>query len=198
VPNLNSKKFVMVDNEVMDTLLPKVGHLAFSVYMVMKRYANKDTDMCFPSIDTISEMCRCSRASVVKAVKTLEMNKVIKVQRSRKKPNVYTLNVPTLWGTDRMCLEGIIMNCPECDVPTVRNKDSYVCPKCLMDVGKYVEETLSFHFPSVRKRDIYSSKEPKNYYLDGYPPAYYENLLGKEEPMPIPDYTTHDVIIDFS
>ena len=188
----------MVDNEVMDKLLPKVGHLAFSVYMVMKRYANKDTDRCFPSIDTISEMCRCSRASAVKAVKTLELNRVIKVQRSRKKPNIYTLNSPMVWGMDRVGLEGVVMNCPECGVPAVRSKESYICPECLMDVGEYVEETLSYHFPEVKKRDIYSQKEPKSHYLDGYPPAYYENLLGREEPDPIPDYSTQDVVVDFN
>lgn len=189
----------MVENESVDRLLPKVGHLAFSVYMVMKRYANKDTEKSFPSIDTISKLCRCSRTSAVKAVKTLEINKAIYVKRARKKPNVYTLNHSGAWGIDRHNLDGIVLRCPDCGASAVRKGVSFCCPKCTMDVGAYVEDVMRIHFPKVKKADIYGwdKKEIKNDYY-GLPDSYYEKMLGVSIPDPVPDYQTKDIYIDLN
>lgn len=191
-------KFFMTENDVVDKMLPKIGHLAFSVYSVLKRYMNTGTNQCFPSIDKIAKTCGCNRNGAVKAIKILELNKMIFVGRSYNKPNIYTITSRSHWGMDEIDLAGVIMNCPDCAVPAVYSKAKYICPKCFMDVSAYVESVFKLSFPTLRKSDIYNDRKTSHHdYL--YPDQYYVDILKNgEKPIAPPDYQTKEVFIDFS
>lgn len=197
--NTGRGKFFVVEHETVDVMLPKVGHLAFAVYCLLKRHMNTNTNQCFPSIQRIMRVCGCNRNGAVKAIKTLEVNNMVFVKRTTGKSNVYTMASKERWGVERHNLDGIVMNCPECNIHAVRKGMSFCCPKCLMDVGAYVEDVMRFHFPKVRKADIYGwNRRDEGHNNRPMPDAYYEDILAHgEHPVPVPNYETKDVYIDF-
>lgn len=52
----------------------------------------------------------------------------------------------------------IYIKCPNCDVTPIEMRNTYVCPRCGKDVGKYVQSTLQFHFPDLTRKDIFSKE----------------------------------------
>ena len=56
----------------------------------IKRYMNKDTQTCFPSISVIAEHCDRSTRSVIRSIKKLEAAGQLKAIRTKGKPTMYS------------------------------------------------------------------------------------------------------------
>lgn len=57
-----------VDNDVIDKFGPILGPNAMAVYLVLARYANKDTRKAWPSFTTIAKLAGISRPTAIKAI----------------------------------------------------------------------------------------------------------------------------------
>ncbi len=71
---------------------------ALRVYVLLSTYADRTSRKCFPGRRTLAKVLRCSTDTIDRAIKNLELNKVITVSRRKKKsgqnyPNSYTLLV---------------------------------------------------------------------------------------------------------
>lgn len=68
-----------------------IGLAAFAVYNALCAYSN--CNKCWPSMQTVSEKLGVSRKSVSRALKTLELNGLIKIESGQDtgNPNIYTL-----------------------------------------------------------------------------------------------------------
>ncbi len=98
VKDKNSKLYI--DNEYIE--LGYISHFSKNttpVYLVLAKYANYETQTCFPSVKTIMEKAGISnRNEVFKAIKTLEKYRIIYIKHSTGKyPNVYKLLSHTVW-----------------------------------------------------------------------------------------------------
>lgn len=79
---------------VIQNYTKKVGFLAMCVYQLMASMVN-EKQVCFPSQKYIAECLGCSRASVNKAIKILEKNKLIRVwKRCRYNCEYLLLDIP--------------------------------------------------------------------------------------------------------
>jgi len=83
----------MVDNQLLDEFGTLLGPYGLAVYMVLARYANNETQECWPSTRKIAELTGMSRTTVKKELRTLQRLGVVTVQsgRGRYNPNRYTL-----------------------------------------------------------------------------------------------------------
>ena len=61
-----------VDNFVIDDYGDKIGAYGLAVYMVIKRHYNWLTGQCTPSYNRIAQMCKISRSTVKRTVKSLK------------------------------------------------------------------------------------------------------------------------------
>lgn len=68
--------------------LPEVGMTAFVVYAVLLRHANAN-GQCFPSVARIASTINSHKATVLRAITTLETAEWISVERKRGTHNVY-------------------------------------------------------------------------------------------------------------
>jgi hypothetical protein len=72
-----------------------------------------------------------------------------------------------------------------------------------MDVGKYCEEVLDYHFPGLSKEDVYGQqKDPMTSdVMRSAEDEYWQRELVKvrefQKNPPIPDYSTRPIFIDF-
>lgn len=81
--------FFTVDNKVVDEVKFDNSVEGF-LFVVIARYSN-NSRYSFPSIDLLSEKCRCARGSVIKAIKSLERKGFIAVERVAGRSNRYTV-----------------------------------------------------------------------------------------------------------
>ena len=89
-------KFIQIDSTALD-FIPRISPLGFTVYSFLKEYMNNDTKECFPSVDTLSARIGCNKRSVMRAIKLLELHKMVSVARQKRKANVYSLTHPSTW-----------------------------------------------------------------------------------------------------
>jgi hypothetical protein len=103
------------------------------VYNALARYANQNTQLCFPSIETLMKLSGVrNRNSVQKATTILESMDIILVYRSRGRlPNIYSLQDTSKW---RPIVDGITPD-------TVLNKLS-------------VSKRASKHYQNTKQNDI--------------------------------------------
>lgn len=191
------KNYYQLDNALIDHFLSTIGTTGLAVYSVLKRHMNGDTRQCFPSQKYLAEKCHCDKRTVIRALKVLEVNHLITVRRAPRKPNVYYLNHVSRLGVDMSpSLHGIILKCPECGLQAVRKVDSFVCPKCLIDVGQYVEDVLTCSFPELSHKNIFESKKERDF--SAKDDSYYENIHKDGDTYPpVPVSSPQDVFIDF-
>lgn len=194
------RDFFQMDKKAIE-MLPKIGHAGFVVYSALKMYMNQETKQCFPSQERLSEVCHYNKRQIARALKDLELYGLISVKRQQRKPNIYFLRDKTSWGEDIYSLgKGIIMRCPECDLPVVRDrvKQQFICPKCHMDVGTFCRDTLQHHFPGLSSRAIFGKQRAKNK-VDSFSlsDAYYEARVGNDTYPEIPVSSPVDLYIDF-
>lgn len=63
--------------------------LDWYIYAHIRKYMNKETYQCFPTMETIKSDTGCSLPTIRKAIKNLEREKAVKVIRQNKHPNTY-------------------------------------------------------------------------------------------------------------
>jgi hypothetical protein len=61
-----------IDNFVIDEYGDKIGAYGLAVYTIIKRHYNWATGQCTPSYNRIAQMCKISRSTVKRAVKSLK------------------------------------------------------------------------------------------------------------------------------
>ena len=64
------------------------------VYSAIKKYMNKDTHTCYPSLDIIAEDCKCTQGFIKGALSRLQEIGWIKVTKRPGLPNLYTFISP--------------------------------------------------------------------------------------------------------
>jgi hypothetical protein len=79
-----------IANAVLDVHGPRLGLLGVALYTALARYAGKD-GRCWPSFEALSLKLGISRRSVIRGIALLESAGLIRVERSRNRPNVYVL-----------------------------------------------------------------------------------------------------------
>ena len=62
-------RFFIVEDSV--TVDPRVGHYDLSVYVALCYFANSATGECWPGTGTIAKVARCSRDTVIRAIRRL-------------------------------------------------------------------------------------------------------------------------------
>ena len=67
-----------------------------AAYVVLGKYANNTTKECWPSITTLSKDLKRSRSATIDALKGLEKNKCIKIQKRKIESGDYDRNLYTL------------------------------------------------------------------------------------------------------
>lgn len=72
--------FFMVDNEIIETYAARLGPYACVIYFALVKYAGRD-ESCYPTVSTLQKKTGFSKNSVLKAIKTLEENKLISVEK---------------------------------------------------------------------------------------------------------------------
>jgi hypothetical protein len=194
------KGHYITDNDIIDRFISNIGINGVGIYSVLKRYMNTKTRECFPSQDFLAKKCGCDKRTILRGIKSLEANGLIDVVRKPRKPNIYYLNHVSRFGINVGSKNGITMLCSVCGLRAVKRHDSMICPKCLMDVGLYVESVLEMYYPDILKEDIYGtnrgSKVEKSMWP--IPDSYYESISINRDIFPkCEPYTTRDIICSF-
>ncbi len=80
-------QFVTVPNSLVEC--EYINPKSLVVYCALKKYMNKDTKECYPKIETISKIVGASEKSVRNAIKELENNGFISIQRRKGQSSIY-------------------------------------------------------------------------------------------------------------
>lgn len=83
-------KFYQVDNELFTVYAAEIGINAFAVYNALACMANTD-QKCFPGMQHLADKLGVSRPVILQAIKKLEENGLIHVERERGFQHLYTL-----------------------------------------------------------------------------------------------------------
>ena len=85
-----SKQFVTVPNKLVEE--KEINPKLLVIYCAIKRYMNKDTMSCFPSLTTIAEKSGCSIPTVRNAITELEKLEYLTVTERDGQSNLYTFS----------------------------------------------------------------------------------------------------------
>lgn len=91
IRDLRDGKFLWVGKPVLEFISKRIGSTAVTVYVWLCYYANVKQQDCFPSVTTLARHCAVSRRTIIRMLKSLEQLKVIAIDRTKGKSNVYTL-----------------------------------------------------------------------------------------------------------
>ena len=96
IRDLRDGKFLWIDKAALKLITAKAGHRGVTVYAWLCYFAHARDQECFPSINTLAEECRVSGRTIARTIKNLEKVRVIAIQHTCGKVNVYQLlDVPT-------------------------------------------------------------------------------------------------------
>lgn len=84
-------KYLRVYNEFFDAYGAQLGPYGLTVYMALCRYIDVDSSECNPSYQTVADRTGMSRRKVIYEVKRMEKLKIIAVERTPYKPNIFIL-----------------------------------------------------------------------------------------------------------
>lgn len=101
------KNWFWMDNEYLNGYAKHLGVSCTAVYLSLCRFANNESQKCFPSMDLIADQNGITRRTVITAIQRLEEWGIVNVERSRGADgknvnNVYTLMAKELWK-DKPC-----------------------------------------------------------------------------------------------
>jgi DNA-binding transcriptional ArsR family regulator len=88
--------FYVMDDEYLNGYSGICGFVANSVYMLLCRHVGKE-QVCYPSNAYMAKKLMTTEPTIRKAIKKLEAHKVIKVDRVKGQPNIYTLTNKRMW-----------------------------------------------------------------------------------------------------
>jgi DNA-binding transcriptional ArsR family regulator len=84
-----SLQHVQLPNDM--TMTKELDPKDLLIYVCIKRFMNKETKECFPSLETIVEISGVSKPTVRKSIEKLKEKKYIEVRREGRK-NIYKFN----------------------------------------------------------------------------------------------------------
>lgn len=202
-PKMSSqnKDFFHVDRSIRG-IVSEVGLSAAGLYTVIKSFMDYNTRTCYPSHETLAKLCGCDVKTISRLVKVLEGHGMVKVQRKYKEVNTYYITNKSWWGSIDCLPNSVHMRCPEHDLLVITVNKRFLCPKCLMDVGRYCEEVLLLSFPEMDRQDIYGTWNKPDATIDCSlsEDNYWIRELEKQEgsELPVPDYQTKAIRGNFS
>lgn len=142
------------DNLFIDSYGELVGNYAVAVYAVLCRHASNDLRTCFPSMQTIGRKAGIkSRKTVSKAIETLELHNIIKVEKKqgidgKRLNNIYHLMKPKEWQGYQFTVDiGFKMASDPASVPSdsiFYEISSKIIEKKSEDIDR---EYASIHYP---------------------------------------------------
>lgn len=91
-------KFLWIGKEALKLLSEKTDNTGIAVYSWLCFYANSKAQDCFPSIPTLARHCNVSSRTIIRKLKRLEQLKVILIDRTEGRSNIYKLLDVTLSG----------------------------------------------------------------------------------------------------
>mgnify|MGYP001765932252 CR=1 FL=1 len=91
IRDLRDGKFLWVGKPALEFISRRAGSTAVNVYVWLCYYANVKGQDCFPSVTTLARHCAISRRTIIRMLKVLELLKVISIDRTKGRSNVYTL-----------------------------------------------------------------------------------------------------------
>jgi hypothetical protein len=181
-------------------MVSEVGLPAAGLYTVIKSFMDHNTRTCYPSHVVLAGICGCNERTIIRLIKVLEGHGMVKVQRKHKTANVYYISWKNWWGIIDCLPNSVHMRCPEHDLLVITVNKRFLCPKCLMDVGKYCEEVLQTAFPYIGKENIYGkpreniTSDVTRSVEDGYWATELRKLKKYQQHPLIPDYQTKDIL----
>lgn len=89
------------DNEIIDDHLHVIGDTAFTVYMVLVRFANNQTNTSIISMNRIAEKIGKSLSTVKRAINLLKKNGLITVKSGKKQAEKNEVNIYSICGVKR-------------------------------------------------------------------------------------------------
>lgn len=90
------KEFFIVDDKYFNGFARLCGVHATIVYLALCRHAGKD-QTCFPAVVYIADKTGLGTKSIIRGLKTLEAHNIIKIDRKKGEPNIYTLTNKKHW-----------------------------------------------------------------------------------------------------
>lgn len=69
--------------------IPRIGHAAFAAYAVIKGHSDRDTGIARITHARLGELIGTSERTAIRAVSTLEANKLVEVVRRHRRVNAY-------------------------------------------------------------------------------------------------------------
>ena len=96
VRDAREKEFFFVDDAYLNGYAREVGPDASMVYFTLCRHASSE-QLCYPSVELISDKTGLSRSTVLRSIKILEKHFIVKVDRIKGQPNIYTLLNKRKW-----------------------------------------------------------------------------------------------------
>lgn len=89
---------LFIDNEYIGQFyLANLPSFITKVYLVLAKYANADTQKCFPSLSTLSREAGSNKNYVAWAIRALEALHIVSVQRKNNKVSHYSLLDSQVW-----------------------------------------------------------------------------------------------------
>lgn len=165
--------FFIVDNDFVDNQCKNLGYLEISVYIVICRFAA--ASKAWPSYSKICEILKCSRTSAINAMKALEEQKLVCIQKRERTNGSKTSNMYILMDTSK--------HSPS----TVGVPGWYTdCTRVVQTVGGPEEDQLKKTIeknntsPSAKGdsvRPVQEARPVRGFQLEGDPPAREPTLV---------------------
>lgn len=91
--NTRHRKFVSIDNIVLEQYLTKISPTSFSLYCLLKKFADFTTGECYPRIDTLAVLLGAGRRTIDRCLSELCGVKLLEKESGREKgtANRYTI-----------------------------------------------------------------------------------------------------------
>jgi len=105
VRDLRSGHWFWLDNSLIDEYGATIGAYGIAVYAVLARHANRERE-CWPSLKRIAAMIGCSKTTVLKALKRLETEGLIRKERIESDEGDYSHNRYCLLNVNKK--EGVV------------------------------------------------------------------------------------------
>jgi hypothetical protein len=88
--------FFHIDNIFIDEYMREIGIYGVGVYCSLCRHCNKE-QKAWPSIDLMADELGTTQRSVIRGLKSLELHCIVKVDRLKGSPSIYTLMNKRKW-----------------------------------------------------------------------------------------------------
>ena len=101
IRDLRERNWSWMNNEILK-YTKEIGFIGISVYFVLCKYANNNTQICWPSQIKIASELGVMQCTISKVIKKLESFNIIKVEKKRNKNakwenSIYTFYNPSSW-----------------------------------------------------------------------------------------------------